>query len=94
MCHEAFDYFLAALKFTPDWFVRSKLFETFHGALLANDDRVIFGEDFSKVNGFTKEMDILGVDLDKINHEDDNKFYRDDPDTIIHVRFLAWCNKK
>ena len=32
-------------------------------------------------------MDILGVDLDKINLDDDNNFYEDDPDTIINARF-------
>ena len=38
-------------------------------------------------------MGILGVDLDKINLDDDNNFYEDDPDTIINARLLAWLNK-
>ena len=38
-------------------------------------------------------MGILGVDLDKINLDDDNNFYEDDTDTIINVRLLAWLNK-
>ena len=35
-------------------------------------------------------MDILAVHLDKINLDYDNSFYEDDPDTVIHVRLLAW----
>ena len=38
-------------------------------------------------------MGILGVDLDKINLDNDNNFDEDDPDTIIHVRLLAWHSK-
>ena len=34
-------------------------------------------------------MGILCVDLNKINLDDDNNFYEDDLDTIIHVRLLA-----
>ena len=33
------------------------------------------------------------VDLDKINLDNDNNFDEDDPDTIIHVRRLAWHSK-
>ena len=38
-------------------------------------------------------MGILGVDLDQMNLDDDNNFYEDDSDTIIHIRLLAWHNK-
>ena len=38
-------------------------------------------------------MGILGVDLDKINFEEDNNFHKDDPDIIIYVKLLAWRNK-
>ena len=31
-------------------------------------------------------MGILRVDLDKINLDEDNNLYEDDPDTIIHVK--------
>ena len=59
--------------------------------LLANDDILFFDKGFSKVTFFANEMGILGVDLDKINL--DNDFYKDDPETTIHVRLLAWCHK-
>ena len=38
-------------------------------------------------------MCILGVVLDKINHNDDKNFYEDNPDNIIHVGRLALHNK-
>ena len=38
-------------------------------------------------------MSILVVDLDKFNLDDDNNFYEDNPETIIHVKLLAWHNK-
>ena len=36
-------------------------------------------------------MGILSADLDNIDLDDVN-FDEDDPETIIHVRLLAWCN--
>ena len=47
-----------------------------------------FNEDFNKVTFTANERHILALDLDK-----GNSFDEDDPDTIIHVRLLAWCNK-
>ena len=44
---EPADDFLAALKFTPDSFVTSRMLETFHDTSLANDDILFFNEDFS-----------------------------------------------
>ena len=38
MCDEAADDCLAALKFLPDCFVKSKMLEKFDNALHANDD--------------------------------------------------------
>ena len=37
-------------------------------------------------------MNILNIDLNCINFNDDN-FDKDDPDTIIHVKLLAWHTK-
>ena len=93
MCDEAFDDYLAALKFIPDWFVTNKILEKFHDALLTNDDILFFDEDFSKDIFYANNMGILGVDLHKINLDDDNDFDEDDPGTIIHVRLLTWHNK-
>ena len=83
VCDEAVDYYLLVLTFIPDWFVTSKILETFHDALLANND-ILFSDD---------QMCIVGVDLDKINLDNDNNFDEDDPETIIYLRLLAWCYK-
>ena len=85
MCDEAFDDYLAALKFIPDWFVTNKILEKFHDALLTNDDILFFDEDFSKDIFYANNMGILGVDLHKINLDDDNDFDEDDPGTIIFM---------
>ena len=42
---------------------------------------------------FSCQRHILVVDLDKINLDNDKNFDEDDPDTIIHLRFLAWHSK-
>ena len=49
MCDEAVDDCLAALKFIPNWLVRSKLLEKFEDALLANDDILFLDKNFSKL---------------------------------------------
>ena len=36
------------------------------------------------------QMDIVAVDLDKIDLDEDINFGEDDPDTIILVRLLVW----
>ena len=41
------------------------------------------------VTFFANEMGILGVNIDKINQDEENNFYEDDPDTTIYVRLLA-----
>ena len=41
---------------------------------------------------FSDEMDSLSIDINNINLGDVN-FDEDDPETIIHVRLMAWCNR-
>ena len=45
-----------------------------------------------KSHFFGGDVDILSVDLQKIDLHDVN-FYEDDPETILHVTFLPWPNK-
>ena len=52
ICDEAVDDCLAALKFVPDWFLRSKMLEKFDNALHNNDDVLFFNEDFNKATFF------------------------------------------
>ena len=37
-------------------------------------------------------MDLNIIDLNNINLDDDD-FHEDDPETIINVRLIAWCNR-
>ena len=42
VCNEAVEDCLAALRFVPDWFVASKMFQKFLHALLANDNILVY----------------------------------------------------
>ena len=91
MCDEAFDDSLAALKLVPDWFVTSKAIKRVFTALYADENIPYLNEDFANVVFSCNEMGILNIDLNNINL--DNNFDEDDPDTIIHIRLLAWLIK-
>ena len=67
--------------------------EKFGSTLHVNDDILFFNEDFDKVTFIANERHIIPVDLDKINLDNDNNIGEDDPNTIIHVRLLAWRSK-
>ena len=92
MSDKAVDDCLSALQFVLDWFVSSKMVEKFCRVLFAKDDIVFFDKGFGSVTFPEVEMGILSLDLDKIYFDDVN-FYENDPETIIHVRLLAWHNK-
>ena len=36
---------------------------------------------------------IFSIDLDKINLANDKNVEKDDPETVIHLKLLAWNNK-
>ena len=91
VCDEAAGEGLAILKFIIDCFVTSEIIEKFHDALLAYDDILLFDEDFSKVTFLLIRWVFLVQHLDKTDLDNDNSFYKNDPDTF--VRFLVWRNK-
>ena len=37
-------------------------------------------------------ISLVNVDLNNVNTNDDN-FDNDDPETVIHVRLITWCNR-
>ena len=91
MCDKAVDDFLSALKCLLDWFVTSKKMKKINDDIISIDD-LVFVNGILVMSNFDGKMCILIIDLDKINLEDVN-FYKDDPEAIIHVKFLAWHNK-
>ena len=52
----------------------------------------LFCEDSGNVTFSSDRMGILSVNLNKINLGDVN-FDEDDPETVIHVRLTARCNR-
>ena len=86
------DDFLAALKFVPERFVTNKMIKKLNNALFADYDVLFFYEDSANVKFYSDGMGILSLDLTNINLDDVN-FYKDDLETIIHVRLMTWCNR-
>ena len=92
MCDKAVDAFLPKLKFVPDWFVTNKTLEKLDDVVAYNDDIDLDDIDFGTITLFSDDMGLLTKDLNNINLNADN-FGEDDPETIIHVRLMAWCNR-
>ena len=88
MCEEAVNDSLAALKLILDWFVTSKMIKTLFIALCADENILYFNEDSGNVVFSCNEMGILNTDLNNINL--DKNFDKDDPDSFILIRLLAW----
>ena len=92
MWDEAVDDSLTVLKFIPDWFDTRKMIKKLLTLLCAGGNVICCNEDSDDVIFSYNEMGILDLDLSNINLDDSN-YNEDDPDTSIHVRLLAWCNK-
>ena len=90
-CDKAVEDFLPSLKFISDWFSTSKMIKKLHNALIA-DDILFFDEDSGNVAFPSDEMGILSVDLNNINLNDAN-VDEDYPESIIHVKPMAWRNR-
>ena len=56
--------------------------------MYADENILHFDEDFGNVVFSCNEMGILNTDLNNNNHDDN--FDEDHPDTIIHIKLLAW----
>ena len=86
ICDEAVDGSLASLKFIPDWFLIRKMINELFTSFYANDGLLLFDEDSGDVTLFCDEMGSVyhnNINLDK-------NFDKDDPNTIIIIRLLAW----
>ena len=86
-CDKAADVCLTALEFVPDSFVPSKMLEIVDGVAFSNDYIDLDDVNFDIVTFFSDDMVHDIMDLNYINLDDNN--FDDDPETIIHVRFMA-----
>ena len=86
MCDKAVNGFLPTLYFVPDWFATSKIIEKLHNALFT-DDHIVFTDEGSGIVTFSSG------DLNNINLDDVNS-YKEDLETIIYVRLMAWHSKE
>ena len=75
----------------PDWFVTSKMIKELFTALYADENILHFNENSGNLIFSCNDMGVLNIDFNNINL--DNKCQEDDPDTIIHIRLLAWLIK-
>ena len=66
------DYFLAALKFVPDWFIPTKMIRILSAAFYTVDNILYFNEDSANVVFPCNGMGIPNIDLNNINLDDTN----------------------
>ena len=92
MCEKAADAYLTSLKLVPDYFDTNKIFEKLNKTVLSIDDIELDHIETDVTTYFSNNMDLNIIDLNDINF-DDNNFDEEDPETIIHVRLTAWCNR-
>ena len=78
------------LNLPPNWFVMRKMLEKLDNVAFSNDDIHLNDIDFNYVIFVSDSMIPNAIDFYNINTGDDN-FDEDDPETIIHVSFMAWC---
>ena len=88
MCDKAVDDCLAALKFVSDWFVISKTIKELFTAFYADENIPYFNEHCGNIIFSCNGMGILNIDLNN-NNLDNTINQKDDPDVIIHIRFVA-----
>ena len=86
MCDKAVNDSLAAQKLIPDWFVASKIIEK--KLMLWMEMKIYSNEDSGEVVFNCNEIGVVNIDLNHISLDDN--FDKDDPDTIVLVRHLAW----
>ena len=66
------DYFLATLKFVPDWFIPTKMIRILSAAFYTVDNILYFNEDSANVVFPCNGMGIPNIDLNNINLDDTN----------------------
>ena len=75
------------LKFFPDWFVASKIIKKLLTALYADDNILHFNEDSANALFVCNTVGNFSIDPNNINL---GNYDEDHPETVIHIRVLAW----
>ena len=57
-----------------------------------NDDIVFVNAHSNNVTFFSDDIGLVNADHNNVSLHEDN-FDNDNPDTIAHVRLMAWCNR-
>ena len=91
MYDKAVDAFLLASKFVPDWFSINIMVEKLDNAVILMMTFLV-DVDSSIITFDSHYVGFNTIDFNDINLDDDN-FDGEDPETIIHVRFMAWSNR-
>ena len=86
MCDKAINDSLAAQKLIPDWLVTSKIIKK--KLMLWMEMKIYSNEDSGEVVFNYNEIGVVNIDLNHISLDDN--FDKDDPDTIVLGRHLAW----
>ena len=55
------------------------------------NDNIVFVDDSDNVTFFSDDMGFAYVDLNNLSLEN-NHFDDDNPETIIEIRIVTWCN--
>ena len=79
-------------QFAPNWFVMNKLPDKLDNVEFCNDGIDLPDIDSHFATFFSDEVSVITMNFNNINL-DDNNFDEEDPETIIHVRLIAWCNR-
>ena len=72
--------------------VTSKIIENLDSAVFPNDDIVFDDLDSDFATFFCNDIGLNSITLYNINFDDDN-FVACDPETISHIRLMAWYNR-
>ena len=59
---------------------------------MVSNDIFLVNADSDKVTFFSDDMVLVNVDCNNVSLDDVN-FDNDDPETMIHIRLMTWCDR-
>ena len=92
MCDNIVHAWLPALKFLLDGFVSKKMLEKLDDVLVSNDDAIFVNVHFDNTTFLVMRW-VLILHILMMLTLMIIILMKNDPDSLIHVRLMAWCNK-